>query len=169
MRYLFQACLGASLLTSSTTSLAVRDAQFEDPAKIDRLVASFVGHKIGAIGGAKNPVDTRLRLAACGEPLALDWYGTGRRSVEVSCAGPSRWRIFVNVLQAAPSEKLPPSVLRGEVVTIAIEGRGFTVQQQGEAMEPGAIGEWIKVRVSRKKGAVRGKITRPGLVVIPAG
>jgi flagellar basal body P-ring formation protein FlgA len=38
----------------------------------------------------------------------------------------------------------------------------------GEAMENGAVGDWIDVRTSRKGEALRARIERPGLAVIPA-
>jgi flagella basal body P-ring formation protein FlgA len=50
-----------------------------------------------------------------------------------------------------------------------VRGRGFSVQQQGEAMESGAVGEWIFVRTARKAEALRARIERPGLAVVPAG
>jgi flagella basal body P-ring formation protein FlgA len=36
-------------------------------------------------------------------------------------------------------------------------------------MESGAAGDWIMVRTSRKAEALRARIERPGLAVIPAG
>ena len=66
-----------------------------------------------------------------------------------------------------------PVVNRGDAVTIAVRGDGFTVSQPGEAMEAGAVGAWIKVRkvsVEPRPGAteaMRGQVVRPGLVLIP--
>jgi flagella basal body P-ring formation protein FlgA len=51
---------------------------------------------------------------------------------------------------------------------IAVRGRGFSVQQPGEAVEGGAVGDWIFVRTAPKAEALRARIERPGLVVIPA-
>jgi flagella basal body P-ring formation protein FlgA len=58
-----------------------------------------------------------------------------------------------------------------------VRGRGFTVQQSGEAVEGGSIGDWIAVRTDPRPGsrgsargeAIRARIERPGLAVIPAG
>ena len=50
-----------------------------------------------------------------------------------------------------------------------VRGRGFSVQQPGEAMEGGAVGDWIFVRTARKAEPLRARIERPGLAVIPAG
>ena len=63
------------------------------------------------------------------------------------------------------------AVARGEGVTIAIEGEGFAVSQPGEALEPGAVGDWIRVRTvkdgSPKGEPMRAKVQRPGLVSLP--
>lgn len=139
-----------------------------DLAQIDRLVEGFTGQPTGTVGGARAPVDRRLRLAACAAPLALDWYGAPGKIVSVSCAG--GWQIYVNILAPTQSAKsAAPMVARGETVTIAVRGRGFTVQRQGEAMEAGAEGDWIKVRTAPDAAPVRARVERPGLVVIPAG
>ena len=52
----------------------------------------------------------------------------------------------------------------------AVVGEGFSVRQAGEAMDAGAIGDWIRVR-GLKNGqaqgeAMRARITRPGEVVV---
>ena len=145
-----------------------------DPAAIDRAVAAFTGAPTGAPGGARVPSDPRLRLAACAAPLAVSWHSPARTAVAVECAGPTAWRIFIAV-NAAPGAgpagagPAAPVVKRGDALTVVVRGRGFSVQQAGEAMEPGAIGEWITVRTSRKGEPLRARIERPGLAVIPAG
>ncbi len=149
------------------------------PAEIDRAVINFTGAMPGEPGGARLPADPRLRLAACAAPLMLDWHTAQRTSIKVECqAGPSPWRIFVAV--APPSGSAPPNVAatraaaaapavkRGDAVTIMVRGSGFSVQQQGEATEGGAVGDWIFVRTARKADPLRARIERPGLVVIPA-
>jgi flagella basal body P-ring formation protein FlgA len=61
-------------------------------------------------------------------------------------------------------------VARGESVTIALLGDGFSVSQAGEAMDAGAVGDWIRVR-GLKNGqaqgdAMRARVSRPGEVVV---
>lgn len=151
-----------------------------EPKEIDRAVAAFTGFNIGAEGGARSAADPRLRLAACARPLATSWHGNARAAVKVECgatlgdAGP--WRIFVavrsvSVAAASPTRarSLPaaPIVKRGDPITVVVRGRGFTVQQSGEAMNNGAIGDWIGVRTARQADPVRARIERPGLAVIP--
>lgn len=145
---------------------------FTDPAAIDHAVAAFTGAATGTPGGARAPADRRLRLAACDGPLALAWHGSARNTVRVECPGPASWRIFVAIDNtagmAAASRPAPPAIKRGDALTIMVRGRGFSVQQSGEAMDSGAVGDWIFVRTARKAEPLRARIERPGLAVIPA-
>ncbi len=156
---------------------AVRAGGFTDPAQIDRAVAAFTGVAPGSPGGARGATDPRLQLAACGGALAVNWHGPTRNAVQVECPGPKSWRIFVMLVpaQGASASSVGSArsggfaVKRGEAITILVRGRGFSIQQTGEAMENGAVGDWITVRSSRKAEALRARIERPGLAIIPAG
>lgn len=143
-----------------------------DPAMIDRAVAAFTGAAIGAPGGQRAPSDPRLQLAPCGGALAVSWYSPARTAVQVECPGPTSWRIFVAVAPAtgsdAAGQRAAPAVKRGDAITVMVRGRGFSVQQPAEAMENGAVGDWINVRTSRKADTLRARVERPGLAVIPA-
>lgn len=146
-------------------------APFADPAAIDREVVGFTGIPQGAPGGAALPVDRRLKLAACRAPLALGWHTQRRETVIVQCPDAGGWRLFVPVLAAQAGPAAAPAVMRGEAVTIAVEGEGFTVSQPGEAMEQGAVGAWIRVRAASagvaKGEPMRAQVVRPGLVSVP--
>lgn len=149
--------------------LAAQARAVTDPAAIDQAVAAFTGAAIGTPGGARMATDQRLFLAACATPLAVSWHSPARSAVQVECPGPDSWRIFVSVTpNAAVAAPVTAGVKRGDALTIMVRGRGFSVQQPGEAMEAGAVGEWIFVRTSRKAEALRARIERPGLAVIPA-
>lgn len=138
---------------------------FEEPAAIDREVAQFTGAPIGGQGGAILPVDRRLKLAQCPMPLALEWYGRTNQTVLVRCPIAGGWRIFVPVGGAVTAAKAERAIARGEVVAIAIHGRGFTVSRQGEALENGAVGQWIRVRpTGDKRDPVRARVIEPGKV-----
>lgn len=145
---------------------------FTDPAMIDSAVAQFTGAAIGAPGGARVAADRRLQLAACGGSLAVSWHTAARTAVQVECPGPTSWRIFVAISPvagaAAAGTSAAPAVKRGDAITVMVRGRGFSVQQPGEAMQAGAVGDWIEVRTARKGEALRARIERPGLAVIPA-
>jgi flagella basal body P-ring formation protein FlgA len=143
-------------------------AAFADPAAIDRAVEEFTGAPAGVEGGARTPVDRRLRLAACAVPLALSWHGTARGNVLVQCPQVPGWRIFVPVAGAASAPAAAPAIMRGDPVTIAVAGAGFSVSQPGEALESGTVGSWIRVRgLAAKAQPLRARVVRAGLVELP--
>lgn len=145
---------------------------FTDPAMIDSAVEAFTGAAIGTPGGARVAADPRLQLAACAGSLAVSWHTATRTAVQVECPGPTAWRIFVAISPAqgtaTAAPKAAPAVKRGDAITVMVRGRGFSVQQPGEAMQAGTVGDWIEVRTARKGEALRARIERPGLAVIPA-
>lgn len=135
-----------------------------DLAAIDRAVEQFTGVPQGSQGGAAMPVDRRLRLNPCAVQLALGWYGARRDTVEVSCPAPGGWKLYVPLL-APRAEIAAEAIARGDAVTISIEAEGFAVSQPGEALEGGAVGAWIKVRVlTAGARPLRARVLRPGLV-----
>lgn len=142
---------------------------YADLAAIDREVGAFTGAPQGQPGGAATPVDRRLRLNPCTAPLALRWAGARRESVVVSCPDTGGWRLFVPVLGGS-GEAAAPAIVRGDAVTIAVTGAGFAVMQPGEALEGGAAGGWIQVRLagaSDRSRTIRARVVRPGLVSLP--
>lgn len=147
----------------------VRAAPFADPAEIDAAVVRFTGMPLGSPGGAAQGVDRRVKLPACSAPLALGWYGARRDAVLVQCPDEPGWRIFVPLL-VTQSLGAQPAILRGEAVSIAITGDGFSVSQPGEALESGAVGAWIRVKSSTSKAdPLRARVVRPGLVRVELG
>lgn len=143
---------------------------FADLDSIDREVAGFTGAEIGQSGGALSPVDRRLRLRPCGSPLALSWRTQMHESVVVQCGDPGSWRLFVPVKRVAAEMGGAPVINRGDAISIAVTGDGFTVAQPGEAMEGGAVGAWIRVRpINAKPNAepMRAQVVRPGLTQLP--
>ena len=168
----FPAALAAAALI--VPAAAGAQAAFADPAAIDAEVAAFTGAGVGQPGGARAPVDRRLRMAPCPQPLALSWHGRSADMVRVACPALAGWQVFVpvNAGGAAPAARASApegGVERGQALTIAVQGRGFTVTQQGEAMEAGRIGDWIRVRPEGTREPVRARIDNPGRVVIPLG
>jgi flagella basal body P-ring formation protein FlgA len=161
--------LAISLLLLFTAPSAFAQG-IEDPAAIDRDVGAFTGQPIGAPGGAARPVDRRLRLAACSSPLALSWRGDAHASILVECPDPGGWHIFVATTVPAPGTArqtaAAPVIERGQSVTIALTGDGFSVSQPAEALESGAVGTWIRVRTQAKSDPVQAQVVRPGLVEV---
>lgn len=159
-------------------SPAVTAADFIDLATVDREVAAFTGAGIGQPGGARAPIDRRMKLASCREPLAVDWYGRTQDTVVIGCPVNGGWRVFVPIaaaqtpqerpapnLAARPAAKGSTVVTRGETVAIAVSGAGFTLTRQGQAMDAGAVGDWIRVKPQGNKAdPIRARIIRAGMV-----
>lgn len=161
--------LCAAIASAQSSDDAGRKQAITPPAAIDRAVADFAGTEIGEIGGARLPADHRLRLAACEAPLGVAWHGRARSVVRVDCAGPQSWRIFVAMHAAPQTEAAAQNVVsRGDPITVIVRGEGFSVQQSAEALDAGAVGDWIAVRTARRAEPIRARIERPGLAVIPA-
>lgn len=135
---------------------------FADPAEIDREVAAFLGVAPSDAGTAFIPVDRRLRLTPCAQPLALAWQGTRGDSVLVQC--PGGWKIYVRTVTARAGPAMT-AVKRGQSVTVAVEGAGFSVSQSAQALEDGAVGDWVRVRVG-KDSELQAQVTRPGAVAL---
>lgn len=154
--------MSLALLLAAATPFADLDA-------IDRQVAEFTGVRIGAEGGATLPLDRRLRLRHCGSPIALAWRNERRDTITVECPDAGSWRLFVPVRAGAfGTTAATPLINRGDAVTIAVAGDGFSVSQPGEALEAGAAGAWIRVRAVNGKGSpMRAQVIRPGLVGLP--
>ncbi|MCL4410811.1 MAG: flagellar basal body P-ring formation chaperone FlgA [Gammaproteobacteria bacterium] len=55
----------------------------------------------------------------------------------------------------------PPVIQRGQIVVIRAEGNGFSVSREGEALENGAIGESIRIRVGQRE-IIHARVTGPG-------
>lgn len=155
-------------LALAATAAPASAAPFADPVAIDGEVARFTGMPLGSPGGAAQPVDRRLRLNACANPLSVGWYAGRRDTVLVQCPDPGSWRLFVPLLVSAGTET--PAVLRGESVTVAVTGAGFSISQPGEALDGGAVGAWIRVKpAAGASQPVRARIVRPGLVEVDLG
>lgn len=164
----------AILIAAAAAIPAPALAAGTDLAQIDRQVALFTGAPQGAVGGAVLPVDRRLRLAACNSPLTIGWHTARRESVVVQCPDAGSWRLFVPVTpaqQTGPAALEAPAVTPNEAVTVSVTGEGFAVSQPGIALDKGAIGAWVRVKMvanGQPKGdAMRARVIRPGLVSIP--
>ena len=142
----------------SLTLALLAAAPFADLSAIDRAVAEFAG-------GGSTPVDRRLRLTPCASPLALSWRTARQETVVVECPDTGGWRLFVPVAGGGGSIAAP-AVNRGDAVTIAVSGPGFSVSQPGEALESGAAGGWIRVKPASGQ-PMRARVTRPGMVSVP--
>lgn len=165
----------ATLMTTAVmiapTIAAGQSGTAADLSEIDREVAAFAGASIGMPGGARAPIDRRMRLTRCNAPLQLSAYGVRQDSVQVQC--PGGWRIFVPLTRGSEAAENSAAkidlISRGDRVSIVLEGRGFSITQTGEAMEKGAEGDWIRVKPPGLGDPLRAKVISPGRVTIPLG
>lgn len=154
----------ASLVQGASPALAQAIADLD---AVDRAVAQFTGVPLGQPGGPAMPIDRRLRLTPCRVPLALAWHGLRRESVEVQCPMPGGWRLYVPLAGAGPAAMQSDAITRGDAVTVTVMGQGFAVSQNGEALESGPVGAWIKIRTGGSGAPVlRARVLRPGAVGI---
>ncbi|MEH3102783.1 MAG: flagella basal body P-ring formation protein FlgA [Sphingomonas phyllosphaerae] len=161
--------------------LAAASLAFQDTVAIDRAVAAFTTRPIGAEGGARAPVDARLRLATCGM-VALSWRTDAHDAVVVACADPA-WRIFVPVIAppraasaapavmrtgaAAPAPRAEPVIRRGDPVTIEAGSDGFSITREGVAMADAAPGARVMVRVTDSTRPVQAVAVDAGRATLP--
>lgn len=151
---------------------------FQSTALLDSIVAQFTGKAIGEIGGARTPVDTRLKLAACAAPQ-LEWRSEARDAVVVRCMQPG-WRIFVPVAAlpqpkpvSAPSVAQPapvkaePVIRRGDAVTVEIGSAGFSITREGVAASDAAAGARLAVRIDDRKPPIQAVAIEPGRARLP--
>ena len=96
MRHTLPLTFAAALFASSAAAAAPMDLSI-----IDRAVTDFTGADIGQPGGAKLPVDRRLRLTACQAPLDLQWFGRDQRSVLLYAGGAPGYRDKCDEVAAA--------------------------------------------------------------------
>lgn len=138
----------ASLLVLSSSfacPYAASANEWHDHAVINQAVKAFVEAE-GLDQAAIEPIDPRLRLTECGEPLRIVWYGKSRSAVSVECG--AIWRVFVPVARTAPQTSKPEAVVsRGQQVRVRAGSSGFSVVRRGIALQEGAAGERIHVRI----------------------
>ncbi|HEX8382281.1 MAG TPA: flagella basal body P-ring formation protein FlgA [Sphingomonas sp.] len=157
-------------------------AGFQNTATLDRAVAGFTGHGAGEEGGARTPVDPRLRLATC-PMVALSWRTPAQDAVVVACSGPD-WRIFVPVKRSVPvtgaarvverptvagrADARPmPVIRRGDPVVIEAGSPGFSIAREGIAMADAAPGARFLVRVADTRAPVQAVAVEPGRATLP--
>lgn len=165
-------------MITSLLLAAAAAASFQDTAALDRAVAAFTAQPVGVMGGARAPIDARLRLATC-PTVALSWRSDSHDAVVVACAGPA-WRIFVPVLApprpAAPAaaapmamvaRAAPPVIRRGDPVTIEAGSDSFSITREGVAMGDAAAGARLLVKVDDAPRPVQAVAVEQGRATLP--
>lgn len=167
----------ASLLLIGLAAPAIAQGPFQDTAALDRAVVSFTGKPLGSEGGARAPVDARLKLATC-STLMMKWRQDNHDAVVISCGDPE-WRIFVPVIMpaaapapitAAPAAVAPkPEIVikRGDPVSVEVNSGGFAITRDGIAMTDAAVGGRLLVDVVGPKKPIQAIALEPGRATLP--
>lgn len=152
---------------------------FQSTTLLDKAVAGFTGQPIGATGGARTPVDTRLKLVPC-PMVSLAWRTETHDSVVVTCPDP-QWRIFVPVIAAAaapkpavivgpaaaPAAKPEIVIKRGDPVSVVAGSNGFAVTRDGIAVGEAAAGQRVLIKVEDGKPPIQAIAVEAGKAEIP--
>ena len=170
-------------LGAGTALLAMSPAaagNFQSLDDLDVAVAAHAGAKIGDPGGARTPIDRRLKLKAC--PDAPSVSGPVLGAAVVRCE-PIGWSIRVPLrLDAATSgatnsnngvprtmasrQQERDAIVRGQAVRLTVEGRGFTLSRTMIADANGKIGDMISVRADRSSKPVLARVVDIGEVSV---
>ena len=149
---------------------------FENLEMLDNRVAAALGANIGEPGAATTPIDRRLRLQACPQPVEVSEPVAG--ALAVRCA-PLGWRIRVSLVASAgtrqmaaatsaqPQARPEPVIRRGDQVELVAIAQGFTVSTLATADQDGAPGDRIRVRTERRNAPVIGQVLEDGRVALP--
>ena len=175
--------IAIAIAAAAGCALPVHAAGFQDTVLLDRAVADFTGASVGRPGGARTPVDARLKLALC-PTVALAWRTPAQDAVVVRCSGPE-WRIFVPVVMptsvplgagaarsaaapaAAAAVAQPPVIRRNDPVTIEAGTDGFSITREGIALGDAAPGQRFLVKVEGGKGPVQATAVAAGRATLP--
>ena len=171
------------LLVLALAAAAPAAAQdFQSTVLLDTIVGQFTGKPIGELGGARTPVDTRLKLAACTAPQ-LSWRTDAQDAVVIRCMTPE-WRIFVPVnaiakpkpVMAAPAPaaaaarppvKVEPVIRRGDSVTLEAGSAGFSITREATAMNDAPPGARLMLKVDEKKPPIQAVAVEQGKARLP--
>jgi flagellar basal body P-ring formation protein FlgA len=152
------------LMITAVAFPAMASAQpFQNHDAIDaRVAASLVG-----TGLAAWPIDRRIKLVACPQPLAAEPPVASR--VEIRC-DQLGWRVYARIdgPPATVSYATPIVIKRGDPVTVDFVAPGFSVAARGIAESDARAGERVRVRVEQKSAPVIGEAMDMGSVRVSA-
>jgi flagellar basal body P-ring formation protein FlgA len=145
------------LLPVALVCAAHANPMTEDVADLDRRLAVATNARAVAL-------DRRLRLAKCPEPLAIETQRFD--AVSVGCASLG-WKIRVPLARLLAREtQAEPVIARGDAVEIIYEDAEFAASTTGVAVDDGAVGETIHVKITSSAAAIAGRVSGPGEVKI---
>ena len=160
------------LLLSGLAATPLSAQGFENLGLLDSRISAALGAGIGEPGGAANPLDRRLHLAACPQPAEIAEPAMG--AVTVRCQ-PLGWRIRVPLVQSQSTSTAAvpaaahaaPVIRRGDQIELVAISSGFTVSTLAVAEQDGAPGERIRVRTEHRSAPIIGLVLEDGRVALP--
>jgi len=160
------------VLLSAVWAAPVAAQGFENLEMLDSRISAALGAGIGEPGGAATPVDRRLHLAACPQPVEIAEPAMGAVTVRCQSLG---WRIRIPLVgngqassSAAPAAAhAAPTILRGDQIQLVAISNGFTVSTLAVADQDGAPGDRIRVRTEHRSAPIIGMILEDGRVALP--
>ena len=162
------------LLSAAAASPALAQG-FENLDMLDTRLMAALGAGVGEPGGPVTPLDRRLRLQACPQPVEIGEPMSGAATIRCQPLG---WRIRVPLvaapsqapapsMAAAPQVRAQPTVRRGDQVELVAISSGFTVSTLAVAEQDGAPGDRIRVRTERRSAPVIAQVMEDGRVALP--
>jgi flagella basal body P-ring formation protein FlgA len=159
-------------------------APFQNLDALESRLINALGAGVGEPGGLAAPIDRRMKLATCPQPVTIDPPVMGAVALRCPAIG---WRIRVPIqrLQGTNAAATPvaysammpapqraePVIRRGDPVDLVAETGGFSVSVTATAQEDGAPGARIRVK-TQQDGKPQGQIVfaeviEPGRVKLP--
>lgn len=172
VRHLTLPMFAIGLTVAVWANSAQAQADFANLEAIETQVVASLGAGIGEPGGPARPIDRRLRLAACPQPITVEEPVLG--AVTVRCASLG-WRIRVplvsdgtttTVATRAAAVRAEPIIRRGDQVTLVAMAQGFSVSTVATAEQDGAPGDHIRVRAQGRPASIVGQVQSDGRVTL---
>lgn len=155
------------IAVGASAAPAVAQQGVQDTRSIDEQIALLVGAGPGEPGGARSPIDPRIRLAGC--PETLEMTRSSQSNVTVSCR-PLGWAIRVPLLAGggndARDRRATLLVTRGDQVRLVARRGTVRVTMTGVALDPGGEGDRIRIRIGDRRAPIAGYVLPGGDVSV---
>ncbi|HET6943145.1 MAG TPA: flagella basal body P-ring formation protein FlgA [Sphingomicrobium sp.] len=151
----FRILPGLAALFLAAKSMA---AGYQDLDALDARIASTVH-------GTTVPIDRRIRLAQCPVEPEISPSSGGALAVRCPSLG---WKLRVAVSSYGdPSGSLAEILVRrGDLVELVVRGAGYSASAPGTALDEGAAGKTVRVKIPTSPMPVSAVVVRAGVVAI---
>lgn len=127
-------------------------------AEVQALAPTLVARRALDRGQTLAEGDLRLTLM----PLAEDRLD----AFEPALGASLRWPVAAGELVSRRALEKPDAVTRGMNVQVIVSQPGFVLKAPAEAMDAGALGDTVNVRLTANRKVMRGVVTGPGEVEV---